>query len=93
MADKKLEKQGLMIGGPGIVMEIIGSIMMHSKEHPSLIWFVLLMVGGCMLIWGLGLTARSKGYPAIYGLLGLIGIIGLIIFAFMPDKTQDEFIR
>ena len=90
MADKKLEKQGLLIGGPGLVLQLIGGAMVSNTEEPSGIAIALCGIGVIMLFVGLGLTAKSKGYPAYYGILGFFSLIGVIILGVLPDKLAEQ---
>lgn len=88
MADKKLERIGVLIGGPGLVLQILAGLMLDDTNEPSLLAGLVGCIGAIMLVIGLGFTARSKGYPAYYCVLGCGSIIGIIIMAILPDKLK-----
>ena len=51
--------------------------------------YVLAVIGYWMCVYGCCMFARSKGYPAIVGLLGLLWIPGLIVLALLPNQNRQ----
>ena len=86
MAIKKYEKLSLIIGGPGIIVYIIGFIVMHNNNVSESTGVMILLCGIISLGVGLGMAAKSKGHSMILGVLGILGLIGLIILALLKDK-------
>ena len=88
--DKELNKKSLMLGIPGILLQIVGRVIMTTQGEGamSLVGVVVALVGTVMLIAGLSWYARAKGHSGWWGLMGLLSIIGLIILAVLPDKRK-----
>lgn len=99
--DAALNRKSLMIGVPGIAMQIGGRVMMVMSEPSTdprvkqdtsleLPGLGLALVGTVLLIIGLGLYAKSKGHHGAWGLMGLLSIIGLIVLACLPDRLKGH---
>lgn len=84
--DAKLNRTSLLIGAPGLILQVIGhSIRVGGNEGLGL---TIALIGGVLLIVGLSFYARAKGYHGAWGLLGLLSCLGLLILALMPDKLK-----
>ena len=85
---KRYNNISLLMGVPGIIMQITGYIM--SQSPSQVVLGLLIMIAGAGLLCG-GLTfyAIGKGQPGIWGLIGMLGIIGIIVLACLPDRTLD----
>lgn len=82
-------RKSLMIGVPGIILQIGGNIITRTNEDLALVGLLLLVLGSVLLCVGLGFYAKAKGHHPAFGLLGLLSILGLIILALMPDKHKN----
>jgi hypothetical protein len=99
--DAQLNRKSLMFGVPGIALQILSRIMTFvaatdaqgritrpPAESVSPIWLVVFFIGTILLIVGLGLYAKAKGYSPLFGLFGLLSIIGVIVLAVLPDRLK-----
>lgn len=101
--DAALNRKSLMLGVPGILLQIVGNIVMRSPElsnlDPSLAvkpsaalefgGLAIALIGTALLILGLSWYARAKGHSGWWGLLGLASIFGLIALACIKDKNKQ----
>ena len=89
--DAVKNKRSLMLGIPGIILQIAGMIPLHLVDPPTLASAVsamlLLLAGTALLVWGLALYAQSKGRSAVWCLMGFLGLIGLVVLGVLPDLT------
>ncbi|MFH1732293.1 MAG: hypothetical protein ABIF82_11675 [Planctomycetota bacterium] len=90
MSDKRLERRSLWFGAPGLIMLLVCGAIVSNTEEPSGAVILLALVGFVLLCIGLGLAAKSKGYPGYYGLLGFFTLFGIIILAVLPDKLAEQ---
>lgn len=90
--DAQLNRKSLMLGIPGIVLQLAGNFMTprsDSADAVALLLPALLMIGGTiLLIIGLGYYASAKGHSRWWGLMGFLSLIGLIVLAVMPDRKK-----
>ena len=87
----RYNRASLALGGPGIVLQIAGRIVMEITEDPliSIVAAVATLVGTAILIAGLTLYAKAKGLHPAWGLLGLSSLVGLIALACLKDHAPD----
>jgi len=78
--------------GLGLVLEITARVMAMRGAEPMLAVSAF-MGGAILLIWGLCMYAKGKGYSAGWGFLGLLSILGLIILVCMKDKSEESVQR
>jgi hypothetical protein len=98
--DAQLNRKSLAFGVPGIILQLAGNFMARAEafglSSPGSggppggagLWLVVSVLGTILLIYGLCLYAKSKGYHPAFGLLGLLSILGIIILAVLPDKLK-----
>ena len=96
--DKVLNRRSLLIGVPGLLMQIVGQVVINVVADSSgdsagaalvaLGGLGLILVGTVLLIAGLAFYAQAKGYSWVFGFLGLCSCLGLIILAALPDKLK-----
>lgn len=69
--DRDLNRKSLLIGAPGILLQIAGNIIARSAPPdalgPALGGLALALAGTILLIWGLSLYARAKGQSGWFG--------------------------
>jgi len=80
---KKLNNTSLMIGGPGLLLQIIGSAMGNSLGGLAPLFS---LAGTGLLIYGLTFYVRSRGYHWALAFLGLFSCLGLVVLALVPRK-------
>lgn len=93
----KYNRLSLMVGAPGIVLQIggwIGVVVFADKSRDSIapmqVVALVALIGGTVMLWyGLGYYAKSKGRPALLGLVGILGLLGLLILALLEDRARD----
>ncbi len=92
--DAALNRKSLMLGIPGIVLQIAGNVMVRTTDpnNPDGVMLgggvLLSLIGTVLLIIGLSWYAKAKGHSGWLGLLGLLSIIGIIVLAVLPDKRK-----
>ena len=98
---QKYNNISLVLGIPGIILQMIGAVGPAIARNPggdipqnvvmivAPIAFAIMLTGTVLLITGLAYYAKAKGHHPIFGLLGFLSIIGLIALACLPDRTGD----
>ena len=96
--DAQLNRKSLMFGVPGIILQIVGWVMNRGDSaatirnappaESNVLALVITVIGTVLLIYGLALYAKAKGYHPLFGLFGLLSIIGLIVLGVLPDKLK-----
>lgn len=99
--DTALNRKSLMLGAPGIAMQIGGRLMVISEKDnrnprtksdstTDAIGTLLMLTGTVLLILGLSMYARAKGHSPWWCLMGVLSIIGLIVLAALPDRLKSK---
>jgi len=69
----------------GLALQIAGLWLRKEGIHLfSDNWWVVVVVGTAIYLWGCCVLASSKGYSKAWGLLGLTSCVGLIVLASFP---------
>jgi hypothetical protein len=86
-----------MVGIPGIILQFVGWFMSgnaagaagrNATPEMSIPALLVTLTGTVLLIVGLSLYAKAKGYHPAFGLFGLLSIIGLIVLGVLPNKLK-----
>ena len=77
----KYNNISLVVGGSGLVVQIIG----FAKDQEPL----LFPIGALLLLVGFGYYAKAKGRSPVWGALGLLSIVGLFCLSMLKDLTLD----
>ena len=82
-------KKSLMLGIPGILLQIGGNIFAQGAQEPTMkaLGGLVTLVGTGLLIAGLAFYAKAKGRHPAWCLMGFLSCIGLIVLALLKDKT------
>ncbi|MEC7566430.1 MAG: hypothetical protein VX738_12180 [Planctomycetota bacterium] len=85
---KKENSKSLMIGVPGIVLQMVGNFFKpeDSGGEGAILCGLLMLAGTVLLIWGLWYYAKSRDRSGYWSLCGLLSCIGIIILACLRDK-------
>ena len=88
---KKAENsKSLMLGVPGILLQMVGySGAQGASEEVAPLCILLQLAGTVLLIWGLWYYAKAKDRAGYWGFCGLLSILGLIILACLRDEHQE----
>jgi len=98
----KYNRRSLFIGVPGLLLQISCVILINTYgaspeilAHSSLLSIDTVLIlgfltGVILLIGGLCLYSKAKGYSAFFGLLGLGSALGLVILACLPDRMKEQ---
>jgi hypothetical protein len=79
---KAMNRNSLLLGAPGLVLQGVGNTM---KGVPG---GLLLLVGSALLVAGLAIYARMRGQSPWLGLLGLLSCLGMVVLVLLPKKCQ-----
>lgn len=94
--DAGLNRKSLIFGAPGIVLQLVGNVVLRLQDpngpNPLIVLAAvgLSVAGTVLLIYGLSLYARAKGYSGWFGLFGLLSCLGLLVLALLPDKLKTS---
>ena len=92
--DAKLNRKSLMLGVPGIILQIVGQFapaVIGGNPPPDGVVYgglAVLLLGTVLLILGLSWYAAAKGHHKAWGLMGFLSIIGLVVLALLPDRKK-----
>ncbi len=78
----------LLLGAPGIILQIVGRVMMMSSERQGL-GILVSLIGTALLLGGFAYYAKSKGRHPAWCLMAFLSIIGLIVLACLKDLVPD----
>ena len=69
----------------GLALQIAG-LWLRTEGIPlfSDNWWVIVVVGSALYLWGCCILASSKGYSKAWGLLGLTSCVGLVVLISFP---------
>jgi len=89
---KKENSKSLMIGVPGIVLQMVGNFFKpeDSGGEGAILCGLLMLAGTVLLIWGLWYYAKSRDRSGYWSLCGLLSCIGIIILACLRDKNTES---
>jgi len=85
---KKFNNISLLVGIPGLILQIAGHMMRNAKQEG--IGVLLLVVGTAMLLVGMVYYAKAKGRNPAWCLLAFLSFIGLIVLACLKDCAVEE---
>jgi len=75
--------------GVGFVLVLIGKYVAISQpDSPSVLGWVICLVGLGFFVWGSSQYAKGKGHSPYWGILGLFYILGFVILFFLPDRHK-----
>ena len=88
---KRYNNISLALGGPGIVLQIAGNVVVQANQGTAigLLGLPVTLVGTALLVAGLVYYAIAKGRSGWWGLCGFLSCIGLIILALLKDRAPD----
>ena len=88
----KYNRISLLLGIPGILLQIAGNVMTRSMAEGgspmALLGLPLMLLGTVMLMVGLAFYAKAKGRHPAWCLMGLLSLVGLIVLGCLKDKSN-----
>jgi len=87
---KEYNNKSFYFGIPGIILQILGSLMRDSTGEITAIGALISLTGTALLITGLVFYAKAKGRHPAWCLMAFLSIIGLIVLACLKDKSATE---
>lgn len=88
MTADALSRWSIIIGLPGIVVQLLAWISTIIDDDFLLPDDILLYLSCILLIVGLSLASKARGYNPLWGLLGITGLIGICILALMSNSSK-----
>jgi hypothetical protein len=85
---KAYNNKSLLLGVPGLIIQIVGRVMMGDPGSSGL-GTIVLLAGSALLVTGLAYYAMAKGRTPVWCLMGFLSLIGLIVLAVLPDLAKD----
>ncbi len=80
---KRLNRNSLLFGGPGLVLQAVG------RFEQGLTKAFLLLAGMGLLVYGLSLYAKMRNRSGWWGALGVLSCVGLVILLFLPRTCHN----
>ena len=78
---KKYNNISLAAGIPGIIIQVLGSIVGNSE---------IIIIGTLLLLLGFAYYAKAKGRNPAWASMAFFSVIGIIVLACLKDKTKEN---
>ena len=75
---QRLNKTSLMIGAPGLLLQVVGNVLGGSTGS------IVTLAGCALLVTGLSFYARMRGHSPWWGALGIASCIGMLLLYVLP---------
>lgn len=82
----KFDRQSLIWVVFGTIGQIAGFIIAKTFNEHALLALLIFIIGTIILVIGLGIYAKKRGYYPFLGLLGLAGVLGYLILGLLTEK-------
>jgi drug/metabolite transporter (DMT)-like permease len=75
----------------GLALQVSG-LLLRKEGVPTLstYWWLMVVFGAAVFVWGSCALAESKGYSRAWGLLGLASLLGLILLGLFPRLEKTD---